>query len=277
MRAVLILLLFTLPVVSQILPGRLSGRSWSFRSAGAASDWFNGLVPTNGLISYWRMDESSPGTNAVTRVDSFSGYNLTDNSPFAASTTGIITNAVDLELSNSEYLSKTDNADLSLGTNVPFSVVAWVNMESKVASGSISVIASKDGNTSGTREWNLFYNGTADRFSFLVGRTGSATTDSVTSTNLGSPSTGTNYMVVGTFEPSANTLRIYVNTNAVDTFGAKTIDPPDSSQAVQVGRYGTTSYWDGGVDEVSVWKTVLSSANISNLWNGGAGLDLRRP
>jgi len=237
--------------------------------------YFGGVITTNGLISWWRMDESSAGVGAVTRVDSWSGYDLTDNNT-TASMTGLITNAADFELANTEYLSRADNADLSLATNTSFSVVAWVNMETKAASGSINVIASKDGNSSGTREWNLFYNGTSDKFALLVGRTGSATTDSVTSTNGGSPSTGVWTLVVGTFDPSANLLSIYVNTNAVDTFGAKIIDPPDSSQAVQIGRYGTTGYFDGGVDEVGFFRNrVLSAADVTNFWNLGVGRSLR--
>ena len=70
-------------------------------SQGGAS---NGLL-TN-LVSYWKMDESSDGSAAVTRVDSHGSNDLTDLSPYAASAAGIISNGALLVKANSEALGK---------------------------------------------------------------------------------------------------------------------------------------------------------------------------
>jgi len=254
----------------------LPGRSRSFVIGASTGDYFDGLVPTNGLISYWDMDEVAAGTSAVTRVDKFSGYDLTDVTPFSASATGILTNAADLELG--EYFSKTDNDDLSMGTNVTLSITAWVNFESFAGAGSNSCITSKSSNSSGNNEYVLAYGGTAARLFFALGRASSASTDAVISTNGGALSTATWYFVAATFDPSSNEMKIYKDAGTPDTFGAKTIDPPNSGAPVNVGRRNFSSdgwYFDGLIDELSVWHTVLSADDITDLYNSGAARHLR--
>ena len=78
------------------------------------------------LISYWKLDETSDGSGAVTRNDSHSTNHLTDNNT-TASGTGKINAGVDFERTNSEYLSRADNASLSPTSDISFNF--WVNFE----------------------------------------------------------------------------------------------------------------------------------------------------
>jgi len=238
--------------------------------------YFQGLVTTNGLISYWRMNEVSDGSGAVTRIDSWSGYNLTDNGN-TASDAGIITNAADFEDSSTKYFSRADNAELSLGTNVSFSISAWCKLESKPAVASI--LMAKDSGVSDGREYYLGYSTSLDRFQFLLGRDNLTTSDACNSTNSGAISTNVWYFVVATWDTSLNRMSISVNAGAADVNGSKNTDPPDSTTAINIGRRGVGDFhFDGLIDEVSFWKNrVLSTNDVSNLYNGGAGLDLGSP
>ena len=60
-------------------------------------------------------------------------------------------------------------------------------------------------------------------------------------------------------------------------FQARSTDGATSSgwgAGFEIGRTFTAAsyYWDGGIDEVGVWKRALALAEISDLYNNGAGL-----
>ena len=51
--------------------------------------------------------------------------------------------------------------------------------------------------------------------------------------------------------------------------------PPVTSTAVRIGtrQYpGYEQYFDGLIDEVGLWRRVLTAQERTDLWNGGAGL-----
>jgi hypothetical protein len=232
---------------------------------------FGGLVSTTGLVAYWKFNESSAGSSAVTRSDSHGANHLTDNSPFAASGTGKIANCLTLVRANSEYLSITDNPALSVGSNVDLTITCWAKLASKPGGGSMFILG-KDGNTTGTREYDLSYDTATDRFRFHTGRASVTTLDTVTSANLGAVSTGVWYFIAATMDTTGNVIAIQVNNGTADTL-AKTIDPPNTGQPFEIGRFtGGLNYWDGDIDEMGVWKRVLNSTELTALYNGGAGL-----
>jgi hypothetical protein len=221
------------------------------------------------LISCWTMDESSDGSAGVTRNDSSANaLHLTDVSPFAASGTGKVSNAVDLEMSNVEYLSRADNADLSIGGDVSFTITAWVNLESKPASN--MAIVGKYATTSATGEYILRWDTTPDRFSWTVS-TGAAST-AVNATTLGAPSTGTWYFIAVRHDATNNLIRISGNGGAANT-AAYSSTVPDTATEFRIGNSSQagTNVFDGLIDEVAFWKTHLSDAEITDLYNGGSG------
>jgi hypothetical protein len=50
-------------------------------------------------------------------------------------------------------------------------------------------------------------------------------------------------------------------------------NPVDTTAAVNIGRGGVASpqYHDGRIDEVGIWKRVLTAAERTQLYNGGLG------
>lgn len=229
----------------------------------------NGLLTS--LSAYWGMNEASDGSGNVTREDSHGTADLTDNNSTPAGA-GIISNGCDFESSNTEYLSSTDNAVLSVGSGVSFSFSCWVKLESKAVSPAYNMIVNKIGASTTTNEYSLSYRGSVDRFQWSVGRDGDAgTLDTVNADNLGSPSTGTWYHIVAWYDVAGDVIGIAVNAGTANT-AAKTIDPPDGTATFYIGRASSGQYFDGIIDEVGMWKRALSNSDRTALYNSGSGL-----
>lgn len=215
------------------------------------------------LVSHWKLDEASG-----TRADSFASNDLTDNNT-VGSATGLINNAADFEAGNSEYLSHADNTDLRTG-DVDFTFAGWVKLESKVT----QVLACKtwDGNAD---EWILSYESSQDRFRFAT-RYASNTYDLVFADNFGSPSTGVWYFIVVWHDAAANEICITIDDVAPDV-QATTSAPAGSATAVfAIGIYSPGNAnlvpADALIDECAFWKRVITGAEITQLYDAGAGL-----
>lgn len=221
------------------------------------------MALTDNLAAYWPLNEASGSA-----LDAHGSNDLTETSGTIAATTGKITGARDFEAGDTEYFEIADNADVSTG-DVDFTITAWVRAESKDGN---MVIVGKDTNTSGNREYNLFYRGT-DRFSFEV----FSATDSGTvldASSFGSPSTGTWYFVVAWYDATANTMNIQVNNGTVNSTSKSTLQASGSS-VFRIGARnfsGGEAYWDGLICEVGLWKRVLTSDERTELYNSGNGL-----
>ena len=210
---------------------------------------------TSGLVSWWAMD-----TGALT-TDSHGSNTLTDNNT-VGSGTGKQAECGDFEASNSEWLSIADNADVSLG-DVDFTLCAWVKAES--LTGNVNIILGKD--TVSNREFAFGW--LANRFFLSLSVSVNAIANS-----LGAPSTGTWYFVVAWHDQSANTLYIQVDNGTVDS-ATYSGTPIDAAAAFGIGgrEYpGFMDPWDGLIDEVCIYKRVLSADERSFLYSAGSGV-----
>jgi hypothetical protein len=210
-------------------------------------------------VAYWTLDEASG-----TRADTVGTNHLTDNNT-VGSAVGKIGTAGSFVRASSEYLSRADNAALSLGAS-DLTISAWVYLNSKP--GGPNCIVSKY--QSGTNEYLLYYDGSADRFRLLVYTSGSLVW--VTANVPGSPALSTWHHVVGTFTLSGATGRLIVNDGTADSASGSGT-PNDSTWAFTIGANALgTEAFDGRIDEVGIWKRVLTATEITALYNGGAGL-----
>lgn len=215
----------------------------------------------NNLIAVWELEETSG-----TRNDSKGSNHLTDNNT-VLSATGKIGTAADFEVTNSEYLSITDNTDLSTG-DIDFTLAFWVQLESKSAN---MFFPTKQAGA-GSREFNTQYNSTADRFRFGVSNDGTATVN-VDANALGSPSTATWYFIVVWHDATANTINIQVNDGTVNST-SHTTGVFNSTAAFTIGATAVpASYHDGLIDNVYFWKRVLTTDERTALYNSGNGKD----
>lgn len=205
----------------------------------------------SGAVVHYKLDEASG-----TRNDSVGSNHLTDNNT-VSSTTGKIGTAALFVAANSEYLSLTDNATVSVGGAVDFTLSAWVYLNST----GNQIIVYK------ASEYGIFFTGGAFVFDVIVGgSTKRATWGS-------SASTATWYHVVGWFDSTAQTVNISVD-NGAGVSTASAGNPTDGTNPFIVGSFGGASLFaDARIDSVTLWKKVLTGTERSNLYNSGSGLD----
>lgn len=226
------------------------------------------------LTSYWKMDEASGNA-----LDAHGSNNLTDNSS-VGSASGKINGARDFEglsggsPSTVQWFSHADNSDLSVG-DIDFTIQLWVNLESK-PTGDNSNILNKWDFGANSREYIAYYNVSNDRFEFRVSNDGNGggSVTIVTANNLGAVSTGTWYLIHVWHDASANQIGIAVNAGTADTASHSTgVFNGTSNFEIGALSGGTSGPFDGLVDEVGIWKRLLTSLERTDLYNSGNGRD----
>ena len=230
-----------------------SERSWAFKQVSAASSTLN-----TDLISYWKLDETSG-----TRVDSEptgTAQNLTDNNTVGY-TNGVQSNAANLITANSEYLSRSDSADLSVG-DISFSYSVWVNFGATNSDKTV-LCKSAAGNAD---EYGIDIVSGKPRFWIANG-----TTYRIVQTGTGVPQNAWTF-IVGWHNADDNTVNISIN-NGTPTSASTSGTAPDSGGAgFRIGSYAPSyTYITAFIDEVGFWKRILTSSEITELYNSGAG------
>jgi hypothetical protein len=212
----------------------------------------------SGLAAFWKLGEVSGA-----RADSVGANHLTDNNPVTQAAAGKVGSAAQFTAASSESLSIADNAALSTG-DIDFTLAAWVYFDSK---GADRVILGKIG--AGSAEYLLRFVNTSDRFRFYCANGGS--NGNVLANPLGSPALATWYFVVAWHDAAANTINIQVNAGAVNSAGYSA-GVADGAQGFRLGAQdNSVDFWNGRIDAAGVWKRVLSSAEVTSLYNSGSG------
>jgi len=88
------------------------------------------------------------------------------------------------------------------------------------------------------------------------------------------PSTGVWYHVAVTRVQSTGVVTFYVNGSVQGSpqSTGRTADLLNSPDAFGGGCYGGTGNFDGMIDEIGVWSRALTDAEVTQLYNAGAGL-----
>ena len=240
--------------------------------AHAATDIKNDGTLSTSLANYWKLEEASG-----TRVDSHGSDDLTDNNTVTTAT-GIIDEGADFEntiRTRAEHLSNTSVRD---GDTGDLSISLWAKFESF---GPYSEYFAAKWKTAGNERGFQFYrNNEINRIDIDYSSDGSTSNRVAWRTDANVlPSTGTWYHVVVTIDVSAETSVIYVDggsvavTKFVDAGTATSIH--DSAGTFMLGSQandGQYHYFDGVMDEVGLWNKVLSSSEVTDLYNSGSGL-----
>lgn len=237
--------------------------SGSFLTPRAAAGDDGDNLLTN-LISFWEMEEASG-----TRVDAVvaSGNDLTDNATVTQNP-GKVGNAAQFTLANSEWLSHVSNASLQFG-DIDYTFTAWVYLDTKPEATNQNIM----GKNNGTAEQWLFYNNDAgeDRFRFVIYNGVGTVVADQTASAFGSPSTATWYFAVGWFDSVGGNIFISINNGTVNS-SAKTGTPGTNSVTFGVGaKDAAATPFSGRIDQVAIWKRVLTAAERTWLYNSGNG------
>jgi len=220
------------------------------------------------LISAWELNEASGNA-----LDSHGSNTLTETSGTigASSGPGGSGGSRDFELGDTEYFTVASNSSLQMG-DIDFTIECWASFESLSAANQDCL--GKAGQT--TLEYVVGYGNSANRLRFFVldFATGTVAT-TVTANNFGAPSTGTWYQIVCQHDAAANQISIRVNDGTPNT-ASHSSGVYSGSNALLLGARGTTTpsiHFDGLLSKVRIWKRLLTSGEITSLYNSGNGLD----
>ena len=221
-----------------------------------------------GLVSYWTLNETSGN-----RADSVGTNTLAPlNAPGSAA--GIISNAATFTAASSQNLHAADST--SLHQTTALSVSLWFKLTSIVANQAIG------------GRWT--YQTDGDWMIQLVPVSGDnirvfiANAINDNGSNFGDTSglgltTATWYHLAvvydGTQGTNAGRLKIYLNAIAQTLTFTGTIAAALTGATTQLrwGQFGggLDRFLDGALDEIGLWSRVLSAAEVTQLYNGGAG------
>nr|ABN71538.1 hypothetical cell surface receptor [uncultured bacterium] len=199
----------------------------------------------DGLVSYWSFDSGwndQVGTNHLTNVNGVTAV------------PGKLGNAGDFESSSSQYLSHADPTPLG---DEDFTYALWFKRES--FSQDVALITKAAYwlaiNVAGQIYWYWPTSGS-------VAQTGGDTGNT------------TNWIfAVAWHDAAANTLNLQINNGTVISGSTGGVTPLPLSGSVQIGHLVSPSqYFDGLIDEVGLWRRVLTAQERTDLYNGGAGL-----
>lgn len=217
-----------------------------------------------GLVAYWKLTEDTTDD----RIDATGrGNDLADtNAPTAVE--GKIGDCNQFINASGQALSKASNTDLKVnGTS--FTIAAWVWLDSK---GADRHFVTKDTGSNPNREFALFFRNSSDKMVFEVYDGAGAVNGA---SHLGaSAATGTWHFVVGWFNAAANTAHIQLNNGTISTDSTALPANASSTATFQIGfrtGAGVTTYMDGKIDAVGIWKRVLTADERAYLYNNGNG------
>src|SRR3990167_4226815 len=215
------------------------------------------LATTN--VSHYLMDEESGN-----RADAQDSNTLTDNNTvtFAA---GKVGNAADFD-GSTEYFSVADNTVFDVTTG-DFSIAFWFASADEATGARLfwkRVTATGQGYYAQLNASDQIYFSPADE----------GGTDYVEVTGSTDIATGTtNFFHVVITWTNPDTAKIYVNgvdettVNTADSLGSIT-----NASVFQIARDGSGVAYNGGLfDEFGFWNVALSQAQVTELYNAGAG------
>ena len=215
---------------------------------------------TNGLISYWKLNEGLD-----TNWDTWGTNHLMEGG-LVTQAAGKIGNAASFDNANDEYIGLPSNATFNVQT---FTFTAWVNLSSKGLFN--REILTKWGSTD--RQFDLQFFETGDRFRWLVSPDGTANTN-VQANAIGSPVTGVWYFIVAWHDSANNLIGIQVNNGPEETV-PHTTDVNLGSLPFRIGARDNIvgDAWDGIIDEVGFWGRILTADEKTAIYNNDQALE----
>ncbi len=225
----------------------------------------------NSLQGYWTFD--SPDRTAAFNVDNNTINNFTAfiNTPGKSTDAKLGAFAMQFNETDFDDLGNTTINATAVNANTAFSWSFWINH-----TGSLSeqkILAHPDV-ANGNRNIQIIP-GTGDQVNFQLG-------DGSSNFGIqGTVSAGIYHLVVATAE-EGDAIRLYIDNDNVanatfaGTFTDNGLPFVIGSKTEGQGTSGSNPF-NGTLDEVGYWDVELTPAEVSTLWNGGAGLAFPNP
>jgi len=215
---------------------------------------------TDGLVSYWPLDEESG-----TRVDIVGTNDLTDNNTVGfASVTGPPNfpagKAASFVAANSEYLSIADNASVSLTGSTTW--VAWVKPAS---AGTTRPVIAK-------RQTSIEFQLLVDNSNTIAAYIEDSVAGSATFSGSAVVSAGSWHLLIWWYDASDKKIYGLVDNANQQVSSALPNSPRDSNQAFEIGRSAAAFHYGGEIGPVLLYSRVLTAQERTDLYAAGAGL-----
>lgn len=175
---------------------------------------------------------------------------------------------------DADFLSFTDGA----GTDRPFSITAWVYLDA--TSAQRCIVSKEDFNGTNGSEW--VFNIASGKLQGIIAAQ-SGNTGKIRTGNTTTLSAATWYFVAMTYSASETVagIKLYVNGSEEGAY-TTTLDTAMSGMSntsaklyigISSGTKGTNYYdFDGKIDDVVIWTTELSAAEIGAMYATGLGV-----
>lgn len=210
--------------------------------------------PTRDLVAAWNLSD----------VSDSAGANTLTNNGGATFVTGRIGNAVLTDGVN-DFLSIADNAALSMGAGINFTMAFWFKVTAMPGVGNVGHILGK-GDVGANFEYVFDITDTGI-FRFIVSNDGTALTMISSAAGVIVPDVW--YFVVCWYDGVA--IRLENNNSGLITSLAFTADVFNGVSNFTIGSRGAGTFYNGLVDAVRIYKRVLTAAERSTLYNNGVG------
>ncbi len=216
-------------------------------------------------VAYWELEETSG-----TRADSANSNDFTDVNN-VGSRAGVVGTAADFN--GTDQLLIVNTSDVLFFGNSPFTYSVWFNLDALPGGGTSAVILrNKKAN-----------NSVGDNCSVSVSDAGDLTFQTWAQSGSFLTFNGFQTVIPGTWyhcvfrKTNASQWDCFVNgVNVATSTQTRSFTYTSVIQGISIGAddqgsNGQNSFTDGLIDEVAVFSTALSDADITSLYNGGAG------
>lgn len=240
-------------------------------TAHAATDIVHDATLSTSLQGCWNMDEASGN-----RLDSTANANtLTDNNT-VASAAGKINNGADFELSNSEWLSRTDASQVGLDITGNLSISFWIKLEQLPSTAAADMgLVDKMVWTAGSRQGYSLSIDSGNNLQFFAYDVASNLSRYGVTTFFSAGDVG-NFVHVAIAWTAASpaTMLIYKNgvAQTVTTSGSAATSIANNAIDFNIGRYNSANYEDGIIDEAAIWSKTITTGEIASLYNSGSAI-----
>jgi hypothetical protein len=211
---------------------------------------------TGGPRTFWGFDDGA-GTTAADSSGTINTGSLV-NSP--TWTTGKVGSALSFNGTN-QYV---EGVRAAVKTDASFSVAAWAYLTSK---GTFRTVVSQEG--SAMSNFWLQYNVNTDRWAFTFTDADNTSAGYFTATDTVVPTVNTWHHLTGTYDSSAQQIKLYVNGALKATSAFTATWNATGVLAVGRGKWGgyNGDFWSGMIDDVRLYQRALSATEVGTLAN----------
>lgn len=230
-----------------------------------------------GAVAQWKMNDDASDAVVVDSIGSHTGTYVDENGAAAVTSdhavAGHINGGLEFDGTN-DYITVSDHNDFTfIGT--PFSVTAWVTLGVDAAA-EFDITSKFETNQ---MEWSLYISGDALYFTLWDNINGGNRGRKDTADYSAWEDSGIYIFIVGTYSGTGDLsgLKVYLDGERVDdanesnsTFSAMV----NTTSSIYIGfRHGSANKAIGEIDNVVIYDTELTQAQINSLYNNGTGTE----